>query len=216
MNKSITKIADLLDMATITFNILRKNEAVRQQLEACGLTPALQQTGQQRLTAFRQLHTESLHWRDEQWQMSQQIEEGFRAVCDQLKVHVRIAQVAFREDTMLLHSLKVHRIETRRWECVRQAEYFYAQLRSRKLSLRAYGITDKELQQSAAAVSQLMQRREDRMEKKGLVEQQSQDKHRAQKALRAWMTDFRMIARVAFRTQPQLLEMFGMPVASMA
>ena len=216
MNKPMTKISDLLDMAALTVNILRKNEAVRQQLEACGLTSAMQQTGQQRLTTFRQLHTESLQLRDEQWQVSQQIEAGYRAVVDQLKVHVRIAQVAFREDAALLHSLKVNRIATRRWECVRQAEYFYAQLRNQNQSLRAYGITDKERQQAAAAVTQLIQRREDRMEKKGITEQQSQDKQRAQKALRAWMSDFRMIARVAFRTQPQLLEMFGMPVASVA
>ena len=213
---NMNKISDLLDASALAVNIPPKNEAVRQSLEACGLSPALQQTGQQRRRRFEQLHTQSVLLRDEQWQLSQQIEAGFQAVHDQLKVHVRVAQVAFRNDSALLYTLKVDRIATRRWECVRQADHFYRQLQRQNLTLEAYGISRKELSQAVAAITQLLQLRQDRMEKKGLAEQQTLDKRQAKKALQVWMTDFRMMARVAFRAQPQLLEMFGMKVATVA
>ena len=211
---NLSKIAHLIEAATLAVQVPQKQPTLREQLEAHGLSAAEQQRGQSLLEQFTQQQVQYLQRQDEQWAVAQQIKAGLSAVQTQFKSHVRVAQVAFREDKALLHALRIDRIATRRWECVQQADYFYRQLQQRKLSLHVYGISHKDVQQTRTNVAQLLQRKQDRITLKGQVEQATQDKRKTQRALQAWVTEFRMIARVAFRHQPQWLEMFGMAVAT--
>ena len=129
--------------------------------------------------------------------ISQQINEGLRAVQEQFKQHARIVQVALRDDTVLLHTLKIDKLGTRRWECVRQAVYFYQQLQQQSISLEAYGVSAKELQQARSATNQLLQLKSARLDKKSTAEHSTQEKRQAQEALRGWVADFRTVARMS-------------------
>ena len=105
-------------------------------------------------------------------------------------------------------------IAKRQWEGVRQAVHFYQVFQDRNLSLRSLGVSDKDIQQTAEAVEQLWRLKEERLRQKSDSEQGTQDRRQAHNALRRWIMDFRTIARVAFRDQPQRLEMFGIRVRS--
>ena len=211
---NLTKISDLLEAASSAVNNTQNNPIVQQQLEAYGLRAAQLQTGKQRLRTLEQKHNAQLQLQNERWALSQQINASLLATRDLFKDHARIALTAFRRDPALIRALGISPLATRRWECVRQAHYFYQQLQERKLSLEAFGISDKDVQQIQANVTQLLRLKEERVYKKGLSEHGTQDRKQAQNDLRDWVIEFRSIARVAFRSQPQMLEIFGMKVAA--
>ena len=211
---NLTKISDLLEAASLAVNNTQNNPAVQQQLEAYGLRAAQLQTGKQRLRTLEQKHNAQIQLQNERWALSQQINASLLATRDLFKDHARIAMIAFRRDPTLIRALGVTPLATRRWECVRQASYFYQQLQEQKLSLEAYGISTKEIQQIQANVAQLLSLKEERVHKKGLSEHGTQERKQAQSDLRDWVMEFRSIARVAFRSQPQMLEIFGIRVAA--
>ena len=205
---------DLVEAASLAINNTQNNPARQQRLEAFGFGAARIHTGQTLLQGFTQKQAAQIQRQDEQWALSQQIKAGLQAVHQQFKQHVRIVQVAFREDAVLLHSLKVDRLAIRRWECVRQAIYFYEQLQRQEVTLGAYGVSAEEMQQVRAAANELLQLKQARADKKGMSGHSTQEKQRAQEALRSWVKDFRTIARMAFRDQPQTLEAYGIKVSA--
>jgi len=60
-----------------------------------------------------------------------------------------------------------------------------------------------------AAISDL---RHQRMQEKGEAEEATSSRNASIKALKVWMNDFRYVARMALRDNPQLLEALGMVV----
>ena len=200
------------EAASMAINNTQNNPARQQQLATFGFGEARFRTGQTLLKNFTQKQAAQTQCQHEQWALSQQLNESLRAVQEQFKQHVSIMQVAFRDDTVLLHSLKVDRFATRRWEGVRQMIHFYDQLRRQKITLDAYGVPAKEIQQAHSAAIHLLQLKEARADKKSCAEHSTQEKQQAQEALRLWVKDFRTTARMAFRDQPQTLEAFGINV----
>lgn len=212
----LNTISPLIEAAKLAVEVPAKQPTLLAKLQAHGLDPAAQKQGQQLLQQFIQQQANHQRLKEDQWSVTQQIKEALVAVQSQFRAHVRVAKVAFREDKALLHALRIERISTRRWECVKQADHFYSLLRQRQVSLKAYDISDKEIEQSQASVTQLLQLKQDRTALKGQVEQETLDKRNTQHALQAWVAEFRLIARVAFRHQPQWLEAFGVAVATPA
>lgn len=210
----LTKISDLLEAASLAVNNTQGNPAIQQQLEAYGLRAAQLQTGQRRLQVLKQKHDAQLQLQNERWALSQQINASLLATRDLFKSHARAATVAFQHDPALIQALNIVPLATRRWECVRQASMFYQQLQERELSLAAFGISVQEIQEVQANVAQLLQLKEKRVHKKERCEQGTQDRKQAQDDLHDWVIEFRSTARVAFRSQPQVLEIFGMRVAT--
>lgn len=211
---NLTKNNDLIEATSLAISTIRTNPEVQQRLANYGLSAARQQTGRNLLRDLEQKTLTQTRIQNERWALSQQINASLLATRDQFKEHAHLAQVAFRQDPPLLNLLGIARIASRRWDCVRQAVFFYERLQERKLSLENLGVSRKELQQAHTTAVQLLDLKEKRVQKKGLAEQSTQDKKEAQRALRAWLVEFRAIARLAFRHQPQMLEMFGMKVTS--
>ncbi len=211
---NLTKVNDLLEAAQLAINNTQNDPSVKQRLEAYGLTPARFQRGKTLLRTLEQKDTVQTKIQDERWALSQQINASLLATRDQFKEHARLALVAFRQDPALLHALKIERIATRRWDCVRQAAYFYQAFQERKLTLEGLGISAKEIQQTQAAVTQLLRLKEARVLKKGIAEQGTEERRQTQAELREWLMEFRAIARAAYRSQSQMLEVFGLRVAT--
>lgn len=211
---NLTKVSDLLEAAQLAINNTQSNAAVKQQLQAYGLSPALLQTGKTLLAGLEQKHREQSRMQDERWALSQQINASLLATRDQFKEHAHLAQVAFRQDPALVRALRVTRIANRRWECVRQAEYFYKIFQEQKLSLKNLGIPAREIEETQASVTELLRLKETRIQKKGIAEQGTEARQQAQAALREWLMEFRAIARAAYHSQPQMLEVFGVKVAT--
>lgn len=211
---NLTKISDLLTAASLAVNNTQNNPAVQQQLEAYGLRAAQLQTGKRRLHTLQLKHSTYIQLQNERWALSQQINASLLATRDLFKDHARIAMVAFHHNPALIQALSIRPLASRRWECVRQADHFYQQLQDRALCLKTFGIGSEEIRQIHANVKQLLRLKEERVHKKGLSERGTQDRRQAQNDLRDWVMEFRSIARVAFHSQPQVLDIFGIRVAA--
>ena len=208
------KTNTLIEAALQVLDVLENDPTAQTQLEAYGFGAAHRQVGQQRLSMLQNLLSERTNREQERWALSQQINAGLKAVRDQLREHARIARFALNDDQTRLHSLKIDKITLRTWECVEQAIFFYQQLQQQNIALDKFGLSKKEVQQSLEAATTLLKQKKQRIRQKGRAEQGTQQIQQAQAALRDWLVEFRGIARVAYRQQPQLLEMFGMPVRS--
>ena len=123
---------DLEEATRLAITNTENNAARRQQLAAFGFGPARFNTGKALLKAFTDKQAEQARCQNEQWSLSKQLNESLLAVTEQFREHVLVVQAAFRHDAELLHSLKIERFATRRWEGVRQATHFYWQLREQK------------------------------------------------------------------------------------
>ena len=206
----------LVDAVRLAINNGQGDPEALQLMAKYGFGPEQWQAGHALLQRAEQCFDQCNTLEHERWALSQQINEGLLSVNEQFKEHVQAARFAFRQQPSLLHSLEIDRLATRRWESVRQSAFFYRQLQDKKLSLQAYGVSPKAVQQAAAAVEELLHQREQRTHRSGRAQHGTQEKRAALTELRAWMVEFRGVARLAFRQQPQLLEIFGMKVPSLA
>ena len=204
----------LLEAARQTLGVFNHDPVVQAHLATYGFGDARRLAGQQRLTALIN-HLDARDAREqERWALSQQINAGLKAVREQLREHIRIARFALNDDPTRLHALRVDTLARPSWKCVDQAIFFYQQLQKRSIGLDKFGLSKKEVQRSLAAANALLEQKQQRIHRKGLAEHGTQQIHQAQADLRDWLTEFRGIARVAYRQQPQLLEIFGIRVRS--
>ncbi|MEM6843292.1 MAG: hypothetical protein AAF632_13775 [Bacteroidota bacterium] len=212
MEINLYKHESLREVALLAINNTQNSPERQQQLLLKGFGANQLSTGEDLLKTYDQKVATQIRWQNEQWAISQQMNIALSAVEDQFKLHVRIARVALRNKPEVLHSLKVDRLATRQWECIRQAEYFYGQLIQQNISLKAYEVNDKELQKAQADIDELLRLKEARIDRKSQAEHSTQEKQQAQEALRIWVKDFHTIARMAFREQLQSLEAYGIQV----
>lgn len=206
---NLYKTDELLHAAELAIEGVLANSSACQQLEVYGMSSAQLQTGKLRWRTLAHLHEVHTKRREERYAISQQINASLQAVNEQFRAHVGITRSAFHANPALFQALRVSPLATRRWECVRQAAHFYQQLHIRDVSLEAYGVSTVALLHAQEQVKQLLALKEERVQKKMLVDERAKEVRGAKLALRAWMVEFRLVARVALRSHPQMLEMFG-------
>lgn len=206
---NLYKTDELLHAAELAIEGALTNPSACQQLELYGMSSAQLQTGKLRWRTLAHLYEVHTGLREERLAISQQINASLQAVNEQFRAHVGITRMAFHANPVLFQALRVDPLAARRWECVRQAAYFYQQLQIRDISLEAYGLSTVALLHAQEQVQQLLALKEERVQKKTLVDDRAKDVRGAKLALRAWMVEFRLIARVALRSHPQMLELFG-------
>ena len=211
---NLNKLDDLLEVGRATVNNATNEPGVMARLTQYGMSNAYFMTGKHLLQVLEHYQGRRLSLQNERWALSQQINAGLKAVRDQLREHSRIARFALNDNPERLHSLQVDTISTRTWDCVAQATFFYQRLQQQNITLEKFGLSKKEIQQSLDAITALLQQKQQRTHRKGQAEHGTQQIQQAQAALRDWLVEFRGIARVAYRQQPQRLESFGMPVRS--
>ena len=211
---TLNKLDTLLEVARTTLNNIKSEPDAAARLGRYDISTAYLQTGEHMLQVLEHHQRRLIALQNERWALSQQINAGLQAVHEQFREHARLVLVAYRHDAQLRHDLAVDSISRRQWECVRQAVHFYREFEQRNLSLKSLGVSDREIQQTAATVDELWRLKEERLRLKSASEQGTQRRQRAHEALRRWLVDFRTVARVAFRDEPQRLEMFGIRVRS--
>ncbi len=211
---NLYKTDELLHAAELAIEGALTNPSACQQLEAYGFSSAQLQTGKLRWRTLAHLHESHTSVREDRYAISQQINASLQAVNEQFRAHVGIAQAAFYANPALFNALGANPLVTRRWECVRQAARFYQQLHIRDVSLEAYGVSTVTLLHAHEQVKQLLALKEERVQKKALVDERAKEVRGAKLALRTWMVEFRLVARVALRSHPQMLEMFGVQMVT--
>lgn len=206
----------VVDATRLAVDTTEQEAAIRQKMEQYGFTPARMTEGKTLLTQAITARQKKDACYDRQWELAQQISAQLEAVQAQFKEHLKVARTAYRNEPATLHALRIERIAQRGWPLVRQAAHFYHKLQERQLSLQAYGVSAKVIQQAMTDTNELLVLRQGRIRQKGFAESCTQEKKQAFRELRAWVAEFRNIARIAFKDNPQLLEAFGMLVRSVA
>ena len=202
----------LAEAAQLIIDILQEDPQAKQRLEAVGFDNAQFMVGKNRIQAVDTYLTTRTQLEQERWSLSKQMNAGVQAVRDQLSVHRKAASFALRDKPVQLHSLSIDRLERGIWGCVKQSINFHQQLLQQKISLEAQGISQKDVREALKTATQLLQNKKVRFHQKGLRQQNTRELRQAIVALRAWVMEFRANARLAYRQQPQMLEMFGIRV----
>ncbi len=204
----------IMEAVQLALSGTQQEVGVGLQMEVFGLTPVFRQKGNDLMNKVKDCQDRHTNLYNEQWSLSQQLNAELDATHTQFKEHAKVARTAFRKEPDVLHALRIELFVKQAWPLVQQADYFYTQVLKQELNLQPYGVSKKELEQSSTSVRQLLEMKEARMRKKALAESCTQEKNAAFKELRDWVSDFRAMARLAFKDNPQMLEMFGIRVLS--
>ncbi|WPP48657.1 hypothetical protein [Catalinimonas niigatensis] len=204
----------IMEAALLALSGTQQEVGVGVQMEGFGLTPIFRQKGNDLVNKVKDCQSRHTNLYNEQWSLSQQLNAELDATHTQFKEHAKVARTAFRKEPEVLHALKIELFVKQAWPLVRQADYFYTQVLKQELNLQPFGVSKKEVEQASASVTKLLEMKEARMRKKALAENCTQEKNAAYKELRGWVSDFRTMARLAFKNNPQMLEMFGIQVLS--
>lgn len=210
----ISRDQDLVKAARLAINNGQRDAEAQALLLKHDFGPEQWQTGRQLTERVEHIIRHRQGQQEARWGLSQQIDASVHTLIEGLKEHAQVARLAFRHDPVLLHALAVDRIAPRRWEAVDQAAHFYGYLDRHKVSLQAFGLNPKQVKQIIADIGTLLDQQEERVHRTGRAQHSTQEKKAAVAALRTWLLDFRDVARVAFRRQPQLREIFGIRVRS--
>jgi len=127
--------------------------------------------------------------------------------------HVALARIAFKEDNGAYSTLNLD--ESRQatigaW--LTQAASFYQQLSAYATDIARFDISPEDIQAAQAKIQALKNLRDTQMQRKGEAQDATEQRNETMKALDEWMTEFRQIARIAMKDNPQLLETLGMVV----
>jgi hypothetical protein len=208
----LRKHEGIIEAAQLITDVLQEVPQAKQKLASVGFGTGQCQTGI-KLTKAAEGHLATrLHLEQERWALSQQINAGLEAVRDEFRHNVKAARFALQNDPKRLHALNIDQLTSTTWGSVKQTIYFYQQLQQQNVSLDAFGVDAKSIQNALTTATQLLQQKKTRTQKKGLAQQNTREVRESIAALRAWVVEFRANARLAYRQKPQMLEMFGIRV----
>ncbi len=210
----ITTADKLIAAVKLVLRALGANQDLLKKMNAYGFTAQSLQQGTALLNAV-QLTSETREQtsRDAR-HLSHQIKQDQQTVRTTFRDHVAIARTAFRPEPLVLQDLKIDKITPGRWAWTKQALDFYKEAPTQMARLQQFGAVPEAFQQNQAAVEALLDRKAQRLENKGKAEDFTQERNRRMKELRDWYGEFRRLAPLAFKENPQWLETFGIVVPS--
>ncbi|MEQ9439398.1 MAG: hypothetical protein RIG62_10130 [Cyclobacteriaceae bacterium] len=127
--------------------------------------------------------------------------------------HSGILRAFYRADTALLEELGLHRPTPKAWDRLQtQVQRFYAKAHTLREETTAFPLRADEMEQAQSMIGVIAEARVQQMRKKGEAERTTQLQNEALATLRQWVQDFLVIAKIAFRHDPQQLEALGIVV----
>lgn len=127
--------------------------------------------------------------------------------------HRALAKWIFRHSTDEYERFELHQpVASRKATKIAQIQRFYHEALKVSETFSRHGLPTAELEQGQAMIDSITEARYERLQKTGEAQQATQQRDEARRALRTWLADFRAVARVALRQEPQLLEALGMVV----
>ena len=127
--------------------------------------------------------------------------------------HVSIARIVFKNNREVWNSLQLAGVRKRvisGW--LEQARIFYVNAPEVASQLEAYGVTLAELESGKAMIDAVAAAYARQKQEKGKAQQATRQRDEALAALKAWMSDFMAIARIALKDDVQQLESLGVVV----
>lgn len=205
----------LFEIARMSVYNTLGDKKLQQPLGLYGFSQERILEGQTLLENSRHLHGQKDNQYHAWWNLSDHLKTDREKALQTFLDHVQVAKVAFRKQPGILHELQISRINRRKtWEWTVQAHRFYTILEEHTKVMKQFGIPQEELQQAKAAIEALLIAKDQRTKKRAEAESATQARNDAIEELRAWLIEFRAVARLAFKDDPQMLEAFGMKVPS--
>ncbi len=210
----ITTTDQLIEAVKLVIRAISGDKTMQKKMSAYGFTPQSLQQGTKLLNGVELVSDTREQAQRNTRHLSHQIAQDQQTTRNTFRTHAAIARTAFREEPLLLQDLKVDKMVSGDWAWTKQALNFYKEAPTQMNRLQQFGATPESFQQNQAAVQALLDRKAQRLEGKGKAEDFTQERNRKIKELRDWYGEFRRLARIAFKENPQLLETFGIVVPS--
>jgi hypothetical protein len=185
---------------------------IQKKLNQHGFTPKRFLEGSTSLDTARAMQIEKHQKYSEKHEIASQIKTDFMQSRQNLEDHVAVVKFAFRKAPATLEKFNMRHTSRKIEAWLLQASEFYRVAAIYSDSLAPHGLSPEEISQCAATIEALSASRNQRIMKKGDAEEATRLRDQSLKALKLWMRDFRMIAKVALRDSPQLMEALGMVV----
>lgn len=208
-------IADEIEEAQVLIRNATQHPVIKKKLSEYGYNAQKMQAG---ITLLNQVQLLQQVKKD-QYLSRQQISHMLQAHEATMRRHFRehrtIARCTFSEDPGTLQRLGLHRpIATRKPVWRAQVAEFYQELLRTPDPVNRYGLTKAHIEQAQAMIEAIAESYSQRLEKKADAQHATRKRNEARAALKAWIKDFKAVARVALRQDAQLLEALGISVAS--
>ena len=202
----------LLKASSLSVNNTLANKEAQQALAKYGFTPQHAKAGKGLLTNCTKQDRAQKQYYETQWALNHRVKKELKTTRAQFVEHVNVARFVFRKDAVMLHQLGVQRLERTEAGWLKQANAFYERITPHAAQLAPQGVTPEELAQAQASLQAIVELREELARTKGDAEDATQRKLQAQRELKEWLSEFRKVARLAFKKSPQKLEAFGIRV----
>ena len=129
--------------------------------------------------------------------------------------HRQLARMAFKEQRGVLTQLKLDtRLKSSFSGWIAQATAFYSKIGQYSEGIERYGVKAESLQEIQTQLEELLALYDQQSRCKAEAQHTTEQRNRAMKELDTWMREFFLIAKIALKDEPQLLEMLGLVVPS--
>ena len=198
---------------TAIYNALEHAD-IQKKLTAYGFNAKRLQEGNALLNTALLLQDEKSDRYGEKQELSARLRSQEEEVRKLFRKHVATVRLAYSDEPATLSRFNISTISTKKEAWQMQASYFYRVAAQSSDVLARYQLSAEELAQNQAGVEALIASRNRRLQKKGEAEEATRHRDQQMRELQAWMREFRTIARLALRDNPQLLEALGISVKS--
>ena len=217
MSTLTTSLSDFFTEATVQLTNAQEHTDIAAALDAFGYDAATLQEGQALLDAARNLYDAQIKEYGEQHAATQAFAEASQQADKAYAAHRRLAKIAFKNDAQRKTDLHLSEIKPRAfnpWH--EQARHFYAALLAdteAQSQLARYKVTLEAIQAAQAKVEQAFTLKTSQEQEKGEAQEATQKRDAAIAALDEWLSDFKVVARIALEDTPQLLEALNIGVS---
>ncbi|WPP50820.1 hypothetical protein [Catalinimonas niigatensis] len=213
-NDSHVTISRLFDEVQLCLRNAAEHPEIQKKLNQHGFNQKRLLDGMALLDTSKALHSEKSKKYGEKMELAKQIKANRLLALQTFEDHVTIVRFVFRKMPDALARFNVERIDKGIQSWTMQASYFYQEAKLHEEMLAQHGLSGAEMDQAMAMIEAVSTVRSQRMLRKGEAEEATRNRDQSVKALKAWMKDFRAIARVALSESPQMLEALGIVVKS--
>ncbi len=188
----------------------RNHPEIAAALAAYGYTDEVLQEGQTLLDEARTLYDAQIREYGEQYAATETFYEAFRQADKRYAHHRALAKIAFKKDpqrqtNFLLHQRRPDLFDP--W--YDQALHFYTAILADEEAinkLARYQITAEVLQNALDEVEHIHELKSIQEQEIGEARRSTQERNAAINALAEWLSDFKVVARIALDDAPQLFE----------
>ncbi|MCG3212628.1 MAG: hypothetical protein FOGNACKC_06298 [Anaerolineae bacterium] len=210
MSVITASFSDFFAGASVILTNAQTQPEIAAALDAFGYDADALQQGQVLFNTARTLYDSQIKEYGEQHAATQAFKEAVNQADKSYAAHRQLAKVAFKTDAQRQTDLRLNErkpLAFNAWH--EQARHFYTALLAdsdAQSQLARYRVTSETLQAAQAQVAQTFALNSTQEQEKGEAQNATKQRDAAIEALCDWLSDFKVVAKIALEDSPQLLE----------